>query len=134
MLKNLLSVVAGLMVAFLLIMIVELLSHQIYSLPNNIDANDKEAMKVFMTEIPTGALLMIILAYAIGSFGGGIITSLIASEKRIQLGITTGVVLLILGITNLISIPHPLWFNIASVLVYIPLAYAGSLTGLKLKP
>ncbi len=134
MFKNVLSVVAGIMVAFMLIAGIEMLSHQIYSLPKNIDPNDKEAMKNFIHEIPAGALAMILLAYTVGSFGGGLITGLIASEKRIQMGITTGVVLLILGISNLIMIPHPLWFSIASLVLYIPAAYTGVLLSLKLKP
>ena len=134
MIKNMLSIVAGIMVAFMLIAGIEMLSHQIYSLPKDIDPKDPEVMKNFMSHIPMGALLMILLAYTVGSFGGGIITGLIASEKRIQMGITTGVVLLILGISNLIMIPHPLWFSIASVLLYVPAAYAGVLLSFKLNP
>jgi hypothetical protein len=134
MLKNILSVVAGIMVAFMLIAGIEMLSHQIYSLPKNIDPNDKELMKNFMSEIPIGALIMILVAYMVGAFGGGIITGLMASEKRTQMGITTGVVLLILGISNLLMIPHPIWFSIASILLYVPAAYLGVLLSFKLKP
>ena len=134
MLKNILSVIAGIMVAFMLFGGIEKLSHQIYSLPKDLDPNDSEVMKVFMSQIPVGALVMILLAYIVGSFGGGLITGLIASEKRTQMGITTGVVLLILGISNLIMIPHPLWFSIASILLYVPAAYAGVLLSFKLKP
>jgi hypothetical protein len=31
------------------------------------------------------------------------------------------------GIFNLVAIPHPLWFAILSVLVFLPAAYAGGL-------
>jgi hypothetical protein len=134
MLRNIVSVVAGIIASAVLIAIVEVISHKIYPPPTGIDFNNKEVLKELMNTMPKGALLMVILAHAIGTFGGGVVTALIATEKRIMFSAITGGVVLIMGIVNLIMLPHPVWFAIADILVYIPFAYFGALLALKVKP
>jgi len=134
MLRNIISVVTGIIVAVVLITVVEVISHKIYPPPTGIDFNNKEALKELMNTMPKGAMLLVILAHAIGAFGGGVVTALISTEKRIMFSTVTGGIVLIMGIANLIMVPHPIWFAIADLLVYIPFAYLGALLAIKIKP
>jgi hypothetical protein len=44
---------------------------------------------------------------------------------QIHLPLTVGGVQLFFGLVNLVMIPHPMWFAIASVIVFLPAAYFG---------
>lgn len=134
MMKNILGVLAGIISAFILIFLVEKVGHSIFPVAENIDFGDKEAMKKIIDTMSFGALLTVIIAYAIGSFGGGFVCALISENNKIRYSVITGIILLIFGLINLFMIPHPVWFMIVNVLVYIPFAFFGGKSGEKIKP
>jgi hypothetical protein len=55
----------------------------------------------------------------------GFITAKFAAEKHRRLVHIVGIVWTIVGILNLFSLPTPLWFKIADVCMYIPMAVLG---------
>ena len=65
--RTILGAVAGLVVAFFTIMLVELASHHAYPPPPGIDHNDTADMARLIGMLPFGALLMIVLAWVIGA-------------------------------------------------------------------
>lgn len=132
MLKKILVIIAGVVTGTIIIFLVESLGHLIYPPPKGIDVHDIEALKDMMKEIPLGALLFVLLAYALGSFCGGLISGLLSKSSKIINSIIVGAVLMTFGIINLLMIPHPFWFSIVSTLTYIPCAYFGGLFTLKL--
>ena len=123
MLKRILSVLGGIGVAFLIIMLNESVVMKIYPLPVGIDPNDAEAMKHLI--IPVGALVLLMVGYAIASFAAGIVSSMISGRENAQPALIAGGILTVGGIINMIEIPHPWWFMILNVLIYIPFAYRG---------
>ena len=66
--RTILGAVAGLVVAFFTIMLVELASHHAYPPPPGIDPNNTADMARLIGMLPFGALLMIVLASVIGAF------------------------------------------------------------------
>lgn len=124
-LRNILGVVAGVLVGAVVIFAVQFAGHQIYPVAGSLDMNDKEAMAAFMASLPVGALLIVIAAYAAGSFVGGGLAALICRGARIRHALVVGVVLLLSGVMNLVAIPHPVWFSILTVLVFLPAAWLG---------
>ena len=127
MVKKILIVLLGIVCGSVLIYAVEAIGHLVYPPPEQMDLNDIEAMKAMIKTLPIGALLFVLLAYAVGSFGGGFIVTLFSKSRKPLLAIVVGVVLAIFGIINLFMIPHPVWFAVASILLYVPCAYMGSL-------
>ncbi|MCG8306272.1 MAG: hypothetical protein MI975_02695 [Cytophagales bacterium] len=132
MFKKLLYILAGIITGTILIYLVEMLGHLIYPPPEGLDVNDTEALKDIIKDLPTGALLFVLLAYALGSFGGGLISGILSKSSKIINSIIVGAVLMILGFINLFMIPHPVWFSIVSLLLYIPSAYFGGRVSMKL--
>ena len=124
-LKRVLAVFVGIMFGGLVVWAVEMLGHSLYPPPANFDFNDKNALDAFITNAPFGSKLFIIIAYASGSFIGGLITQLIAQTKTNTPSLITGTFLMIAGIMNMLNIPHPLWMVISCVAVFIPFAYLG---------
>lgn len=132
--KNILSVMAGLITGVLVIMLIEAISHKMYPLPPGFDLSkaDKETMEFLMEEMmPMGAFMMVLLSYILGSFSGGMISSVIS--KKIQQPLIVGSVLMVAGIVTLFMIPHPVWFMAVSLPVYIPFALAGGKIGMMFK-
>ncbi len=124
-LRNVLAIVGGVLIGTVVIFVVQSISHQIYPVASDIDYNDKEAMRSFVAGLPVGALLMVIASYVCGSFVAGMISAWVGRGARVRHALVAGVLLLLAGIMNLVSIPHPLWFSVVTVLVFIPAAWAG---------
>lgn len=124
-LRNILGIVAGVLVGATVIFIVELIGHQVYPVAGSLDMNDREAMVAFINALPVGALLFVIAAYAAGSFVGGAVAAFIGRGALVRHALVVGLILLIAGVMNLTAIPHPVWFNILTVLVFLPAAWLG---------
>lgn len=131
MLRRIIAVLCGLIVATIDIFFIQYISHILYPLPEGFDFENIEAAKAFISNMPIGAFLFILLAYASGSFIGGFVSALIVKEKKIPTALIMATILFILGLMNLIMIPHPVWFAIATCLVYHPFAFFGGVLALR---
>ena len=127
MLKNFLSVLAGVVSGMALIMIFEPLEMRFYPLPPGTDIYNPEALKQAMSHMPTGAFLFLLGSYGLASLAGGMVATLLSGRKKNAPALITGSVLTFGGIMNLCMLPHPIWFMIVNVLEFIPLAYLGYL-------
>jgi len=132
MIKRILAVVLGLVAAVVTIMIVEGIGHSIYPM-EAVDMNDLNAMKAFMANIPTGAIVLVLVGWIVGAFAGGLVASLVEKTTAFRNSIVIGVVLLILSIINLITIPSPIWMWIGAIVLIIPFAIAGNKLAVKIK-
>lgn len=115
---------AGFLMAMAVVILCQSLNLVLYPLPEGLDPQDTEALTLHIANSPTGALLGVLTSYFFGSFAGGAVATRIAKDQRA--GIAIGVVLLLGGLSNLAKIPHPLWFEVSSTLIYLPSAWIGS--------
>ena len=133
MIRTILALLIGLITGFLLIGLLEMVGHLIYPPPPGVDLTNPEIVKELIKNAPTGALILILISYAIGAFAGGLVAMLIGKKSP---GLYIGGVgggLLGGGILNLINLPHPLWFTILSILIFIPCAAIGVETAKSIK-
>jgi len=126
MLKRILSIIGGVLIAFCFIFLAEMLSGKLYSPPGT-DFNNPDSVKKMMELLPTGAFLIVLLGYAFASFAGGITATLIGGKEQSRSALITGGVLMVGGIMNLIELHHPAWFVVVDLCLYIPFAYLGFL-------
>ena len=119
MIRKIAAVVIGTILAIVLIIVVESLSHVVYPPPTDIDMDDEEALKGYFSSVPAGALLFVAAAWMIGTFAGGMLATFIARESAVINCTIIGGLVLTGTVMNLISIPHPTWFAIASILAII---------------
>ncbi len=128
--RNILSIMAGTFVAVVLIVIVQAISHQMYPAPPGTDFNDPEVLAELMMNAPVGALLMVLLSYAVGTMGGAFVGAKIAiSEGPARQGLFVTVLMLIAGLMNLNAFPHPAWFWVGSILAIVGSGYYGAQLG-----
>jgi hypothetical protein len=111
------AVMAGVMAAFLVIMLVQLLGAVLYPAPAGFDPKDPEALTALTASLPLGAFLMVLLGYLLGAVAGGYLAARLAPSRRaVHAGIVAAF-LLAGSIMNLVSIPHPAWFLAANLLI-----------------
>lgn len=122
-----LAVVAGIVIAFVIVFVFEAAGHGFWPPPPGVDVSNPEALKTLMPSIPVGAKVAVIVAWAAGAFAGGLVAARISKNARFAWII--GGVQLALGIVTMLSIPHPLAMWIAGVLVPMPAAMLGGLLG-----
>mgnify|MGYP006969359340 FL=1 len=68
----------------------------------------------------------VLLAWGAGSFAGAFLASYFSTQRQVAHGLAVGCILLIFGIVQLTRIPHPTWFAVVGVLLFLPAAWAGA--------
>ncbi len=123
--KYVLPVVVGSAAGMLLIKMGELGLGKIYTLPVVTDLNNLEPLKAAILALPTSAFLLLLGNYVFASLVSGIASTLVIKGTSSIPAIISGSILTIGAIANLMRIPHPLWFSIANLIIYIPFAWLG---------
>jgi hypothetical protein len=122
------AVIVGLIVEFLLVFGAEGISHKIHPPPLGMDMRDMSQVKAFVATLPTSALLIVLAGHLIAAFVATWIAAKIARSPIA--GFIVGALLLAAGIANAIMIPQPLWFSIASFVIYIGATLVGVRAGM----
>jgi hypothetical protein len=121
------GVVAGLIVAFALVAGAEAIVHVLYPPLPGTNMEDFEQVKRFVAGLPLTAYLLVLTGWLIGTFVGTWLASKIARNP--MAGYITGAILFALGIVNAIKIPQPVWFSIASFVIYVGATWVGARAG-----
>jgi len=119
-------VVLGLFVAFAFIVATGALGKLLYPPPKDLDPRDPAALRAFMSRVPTGMLLLVLAGWAAGAVAGTFVTTRVGTVAR---GWAVGALLLALGVSNLMALPHPVWFQGATLAVFPLAALAGTRLG-----
>lgn len=125
--RSVLAVVAGAFVAGLLIAGVESVSSMVYPLPPGLDLHDSEALRQHVEQLPLGAFLFVLAAWAIGTFAGSWVAARLAGRGKVGHGLAVGAIFLLAGLANLLMLPHPLWMWVGGILAFVVSSYLGAL-------
>jgi len=126
MLRSIAGAFAGIVVAVILVSLVELLGHQVYPPPADIRTYDAEKMAAYVEALPLGAFLFVLAAWVIGAFGGSGVALMLAPSRRGTLAwVVTGFIL-VSAVMNLLFIPHPVWFGVATAFLLPAVGFAAS--------
>lgn len=134
MFRDVTGAVIGVLVAMLTVMLFNWVSHLAFPPPAAVDITDTESMIAYMKEAPIGGLAIILAGYLTAAFDGTLIAALIGRSKAIYFAMIVAVLLLVGTVTNLIMIPHPAWFVVASVVGIIVCAGAAAFVGGRIRP
>ena len=125
MINKVFSFGAALLAATFIIMLIEALSVYLFPLYPDSSLNDIVKIEQYTQKTGTHAMLIVLLAYVIGSFTGGLVLRLLSKEFNKFIAIRLGLVLMFLGLFNLLSFSHPVWFWITSLTSYVPFTLIG---------
>ena len=124
--RSVLAIVAGAAGASAVIGGVEFLGQKVYPLPPGVDPMNPESLAAAMPSIPAGALLIVLFGWALGSVVAGWLAGTIAGRAPLVHGLVVGLLLTTAGIANMLAVPHPAWFFVLGLMVFLPSALAGA--------
>ena len=123
--QNILSVVVGLVAAVITFIVIENINMSLYPAPKDLNFKNPEAVKSFMQNQPFMHWLMVLAGWFIGSFICGSLIRLISKSNNKKLPLIAGSILTLSGVLNFVLLPHPTWFIIAGMLIFIPATLIG---------
>ena len=125
--RRIAAVIVGLIVAAAFVEGAEAIVHRMHPFPPGIDEHNMAAIKKFVATLPMSALLLVLAGWLLATIVGTFTTAKIA-RSRVP-AYVLGALLLCAGIANSVMIPQPLWFSIASFVIYIGGTWAGGRWG-----
>ena len=121
--RTLLAVLAGAVVMWLTISVLEFAGHALFPPPPGLDPKNPADLAVLIAQAPPGAMAMLVIAWVAGAFTGGYTAARISHRhKRIAAVIVA--VLVMLGVGGMIWLvpDHPVWVSALGLLLPIPVA------------
>ena len=135
--RNILAVLAGLVVGSLVNMGLVIVGPLLIPLPEGVDASKTESLRETIHLFTPANFLFPFLAHALGTLSGAFVAAKLAASHHMKFAVVIGVAFLIGGILAATTIGGPLWFTVTDlVLAYLPMGILGGrLAGAgKLKP
>jgi hypothetical protein len=112
--RSVMAVIAGLIVAFVLVAAGELLGQRIFPWSRDVDLSSSDAIRVAMGQwrLPTGALATVVASWGIEVIVGSFLGASLGPRAKLTNGMVLGAIFLPATIGNLLLLPHPLgiWF------------------------
>lgn len=125
-LRNILAVIAGIVVGSLVNMGLINISSSVIPLPEGVEMSTPEGLKAGVHLFEPKHFIFPFLAHALGTLTGAFVAAKLAANNKMKFALGLGVFFLIGGITAVYMIPAPMWFNILDLVVaYIPMAWLG---------
>lgn len=118
MLKKILAVFAGVIVASICIWAVETLNHIMYPYPEGMKPNDMEIFKSYVETLPFLGRFMVIVGYAVGALVSGFIATKVSKDGKPTAALICGIIFLVFTIYNMTVLPTPIWFWVLGILVW----------------
>ena len=131
MIRNILAVVAGVVVAAAVMMACEYANSLLYPFPEGLDVYDAEQVRSFAAAMPLSALVLVAIGWTAGSLAGGFVTTRIAQSLLPTPAQITGLVLTAFGALNAWMIQNPAWFHWGGLPVFLLFAMLGHSVGRK---
>lgn len=129
--RNILAVVAGLVIGSLVNMALIMVSGKIIPLPEGVDNQTAEGLAAGIRLFEPKHFIFPFLAHALGTFIGAFVATKLSNPKSIIGPMVIGGLFLAGGIAMVLQLPgSPVWFNcIDLIFAYIPMAYIGYVLG-----
>jgi len=128
-LKNILAIIAGIIIGSVVNIGIIMISGSIILPPDGADVTTSEGLKASMHLFQPKHFVLPFLAHSLGTFAGALIAAIIAANHKIKFALGIGVFFLAGGIASVFMLPSPTWFTVLDLVgAYLPLAYfAGKL-------
>lgn len=124
MLRSILAVIAGLVVAWITVSLFEFASMHTFPPPPGLDVRDPQQLAGLVSRMPVGALALVLAGWIVGALDGGVVAASIA--KRRTPAIVVGGFVALGALLMVALVAHPLWMSLAGVLLPVPAAMFGA--------
>jgi hypothetical protein len=130
--RAILAVVAGCVLAVLIVSGMDAISHLVYPPPAGLDPRNPAVIRTIIEQMPTGAFIIVVGGWILGAGLGSWLATRLSGGRAWTGGAVGGVTLAATGV-NLFMAAHPVWVLIAAF-VGIPLATWGGVRAARTPP
>lgn len=113
--RSVVSTMAGVVVAVIVVMIVEMTGHAIYPPPEGIDVTDPADQARLMEVIPAGAKVAVVMAWFLGALAGAWVA--LRMSGNVLTGWLVGILMVAAGLWTTQMFPHPTWMLVSAVVL-----------------
>ena len=125
-LKNILAVLAGILIGGAVNMGLIMISGSIIPPPEGADMTTAEGLTAALPLLEPKHFIFPFLAHALGTLVGAFLAAKLAASKQLLMAMIIGLFTLAGGIAAVFMIPAPTWFIALDLLIaYLPMAYLG---------
>lgn len=128
-LRRILGVILGFVVASAVMLLLEFTNgHLLYPELGRAakHVKDAAAMRELMAQAPSGALVVVVVGWLLGSIAGGWAATRYTHRSSTAPALVLGVLLTVAAIGNNLMMPPPLWFWVAGLAVLLPGSWYGA--------
>lgn len=129
MLRNAISVIAGLVSAVAIMMGCEYANSLLHPFPEGMNTQDIEAVRNFAGTMPLQALVLVAVGWTAGSFVGGFVATRAAGGHTAGPALVLAVLLTAAGGLNAWMIQNPAWFHAGGLPLFVLFAMLGEYVG-----
>ncbi|MBK8621746.1 MAG: hypothetical protein IPN79_08275 [Saprospiraceae bacterium] len=127
--RQLLSIIAGLSTAFLIIVMANMIREGLYPTPDDLDFSDKNKVEAWFATLPPKSFIITAIGYALAAFSSGFISSLVSGINRFIFGLISVSVVFVTGVIFLFTYNYPTWFVISDIVAMAILGFIGVILG-----
>lgn len=133
MLRAILSIVGGVIAAFVIVMLGDMLSQAVAASTAGApptDMGDRAAIEAWMAGLPTTVFVIMLAGWTVAAFVAAFVAARFGRKGAWPGWVAAGLFLCATA-ANLLLIPHPLWMTVAGVVLVIAGGWAGARFGSK---
>ena len=119
------AIIAGLIVAMVLIIAVEFVTIFFHPFPDGADTTDHEVVEAHVEQFPHWVLAIAVVGWGVTTFVSAWTATRLGAARHPAHGIALGSLLLVAAAFNMFMLPYPVWFELANLLI-LPLAIFGA--------
>jgi hypothetical protein len=125
-LRNILAVIAGVVIGSIVNMALIMISGKVIPPPAGVDVTTMEGLKAGMHLMEPKHFVFPFLAHALGTLVAAFLAAWLAASRRMAMALLVGVFSLAAGISAVMMLPAPMWFNVVDLVgAYLPMAALG---------
>ena len=121
MIRSALVLLAGVVVAVIVVVLMDGVAGSLYSLPPGTDPNNRESMRQAVAAMPAAAHLLLLGGWVLAAGIGSYLAARLATHSPAAHGLIVALFVLVATVANLAAIPHPVWLWPAAIIL-IPAA------------
>jgi hypothetical protein len=119
--QNVVAAVLGAISGGVAIMLVQRINVSLYPAPEGFNWADKQAVAEFFKTLPPAAFLVVLFGYLVGVTVGAWVAGKLSANAAHRQALLVTILFFAASVMNLLSLPHPIWFWVAN-LVIVPVA------------
>lgn len=125
MIRNVISIVAGILTTFAVMMAFEFTNSFLFPFPSGFDTRDAAQIIEFINAHSPNLFFLVILGWLCGALAGGAVIARISQSQTSAPSIIAGAAVTLFQILNFQFLPHPIWAMAIGLIGMAPLYFLG---------